>query len=694
MKRSHSLLLLVAGLVTVLALAESLQAQVMARQLIRRMPNRPAGDVPVAPANKDAGSMHIPRTKQVGFPQVWNDGGNFRWDIQHNLHLGSGTNNAYAQYNAPLNIQSINGQGWGGNGTGQGFVNKDGDEIEIGPLPMPNIGLTISRRLKVYKDAPLARWIDIFENTSGQEITVSYQVNIGTCWQIASIKTNSGKGNWTEEDWGFCTELMQQGQQNVPNLLHIVCDKKTKFRPQIQVGGNQALFRYAFRLPAKSVAAICYFESQIKTTDDGVKFMGDFKAAKYFKDLPGSARRLILNFGNLGGVAGVDLERSETADSILLQRGDPMFGKITNANYAIQTLFGDMTLDAKQVVGMATRPGGETVFALTDGQIISGKCPNTKIELTLASGGNLSVPLDQIQQWSYQIDKVRPADISLQGAAVVLRTGDQLILDSKALKLDFSTRHGKMQLQGKDIFELTMDNAANGVHRALFLNGSMLGGLLEGEKLTLPVKIGKEGKMELPRELIYKFSCGGEVDADPSSPTVALSNGDELYARLTDASLKISSEFGNTDIKAGSIKKMDFSTTHLDRVQVTLFDGTVLKGQLEAKELSFQLTSDTTMKISTAQLVSITQTTSLPTDEAVKKAEQWIARLGAESYLDREKATEELSKLGDSVVPTLRKHLKESDPEVRQRLQRVIEKLGGRPDEPASPPNPMMIMAG
>jgi HEAT repeat protein len=119
----------------------------------------------------------------------------------------------------------------------------------------------------------------------------------------------------------------------------------------------------------------------------------------------------------------------------------------------------------------------------------------------------------------------------------------------------------------------------------------------------------------------------------------------------------------------------------------------MLRGQLDIKDMNVQVTPGPALTISTAQMVSIEQSTSLPTDEAIKKAEQLIARLGAESYLDREKATEDLGKLGDSVMPVLKKHLQDKDPEVRQRILRVIEKLGGSGDASGNP-QPVMMVQG
>ncbi len=684
LKHHRRLIVVVGTLALTTALADIAFSQMfIGGRFMRRGPGQNSQPA-LAPPTRDAASIHLPRKNTVQMqPQVLTDGGNFRWDLYQSLNLGQGTDNAYS---GGANLQ-INNQGFGGNG--QGFAGKDGDEFEVGPYQVA--GINFSRRAKVYKDQGLARWIDIFENPNAQETTINLAVYHSTCWQISAVKTSSGKAAFGDDDFGFVTELQQGLPPNIPVLMHLVCDRKAKLRPQVQVQGNQIWVRYSFRIPAKSSAAICYFESQGKEADH-LKFMEDFKSAKYFKDLPASARRLILNFSNLGGIAGVDLERSDTADSILLQRGDPMFGTINNKSYTLQTLFGDLTLDAKQVIGMSTRPGGDAVFALLDGQIVSGKSAGTKLDLTLKNGGNLSIPLDQVQQWSYQIDKARPADITLSGPSVVLRTGDQLLFDAKSLKLDFSTRHGKLELLGSELVEINMDNASNGVHRATFINGSVLGGLLEGDKLAIPIKLApKDQKFELPRNLVYKFSFGNDPAPDPANPRLVLANEDELYARITEPSLKVASEFGTTDIKPGSIKQMEFSPTHLDRVQVTLFDGTVLKGQLDAKDLNFQLTPATSLKISTAQIVSIEQSQAMASDEAVKKAEQAMSRLGSESYQDREKATEDLIKLGDQILPLLKKHLSDHDPEVRQRILRVMEKAGGKGDVPEDL-QPMMMM--
>ena len=265
-----------------------------------------------------------------------------------------------------------------------------------------------------------------------------------------------------------------------------------------------------------------------------------------------------------------------------------------------------------------------------DGQIVSGKSPGAELNLTLSDGGpsatssgpsgDLAIPLDQVRSGPTRSTNPALRDVAPAGPLVVLRTGDQLLLDAASLKLDFTTRHGKLQtVLGSDL-PSHMDNASNGVHRAIFANGSTLGGLLEGDSWPSPSSLRARAQDELPRNLIFRFVFGDPPDPDPSNPRFVLVNGDDLYARFTAASLKIDTEFGPaTDIKPGDIQRADSAPSSLTRVQVTLLDGTVLRGQFDDKELGLQLTPSTSLRISTAQIVSVEQTHALPGGDAFKR---------------------------------------------------------------------------
>jgi hypothetical protein len=82
------------------------------------------------------------------------------------------------------------------------------------------------------------------------------------------------------------------------------------------------------------------------------------------------------------------------------------------------------------------------------------------------------------------------------------------------------------------------------------------------------------------------------------------------------------------------------------------------------------------VKVTPAQIASITNSSAQPPPELLKKAEQLIAQLGAESFEDREAAAKALVAMGKGIVGLLKKHSKSSDPEIRQRIQDILEKLG------------------
>ena len=64
-------------------------------------------------------------------------------------------------------------------------------------------------------------------------------------------------------------------------------------------------------------------------------------------------------------------------------------------------------------------------------------------------------------------------------------------------------------------------------------------------------------------------------------------------------------------------------------------------------------------------------------DKLEKRIQQLIQKLGDESFVVREKATEELRKIGKPAIPYLKKALKSKDPEVQWRARLLLEQIQG-----------------
>ena len=77
-----------------------------------------------------------------------------------------------------------------------------------------------------------------------------------------------------------------------------------------------------------------------------------------------------------------------------------------------------------------------------------------------------------------------------------------------------------------------------------------------------------------------------------------------------------------------------------------------------------------------------------------KKARLLIAQLGAESYKDREAATKALEAIGRRIVPLLRRYRDNGDPEIRVRVEHLLDKLTEKPAPPKPKPKSPRLNRG
>ena len=72
-----------------------------------------------------------------------------------------------------------------------------------------------------------------------------------------------------------------------------------------------------------------------------------------------------------------------------------------------------------------------------------------------------------------------------------------------------------------------------------------------------------------------------------------------------------------------------------------------------------------------------------PQDDTARRIDELVKQLGAEEFAVREKATEELRKIGKPAEEALRKALAGDDPEVRERARAVLDSMAEKPKAPA-----------
>ena len=391
-------------------------------------------------------------------------------------------------------------------------------------------------------------------------------------------------------------------------------------------------------------------------------------------------------YGAAGGIPPVT--RLERADRIELGNGNVMLGTIENKSYTVTTSYGKFEVPARNVVGIVPGSGTppRTSLVQTDGQVIVGTLADQIVQLTLAAGSTLDIPSASFRQLAYRISKDRPAAFAASQPTVLLHSGDRLIWTECRSELQLAGVWGAANVPLRHLQRIDPVSGDGRGYRVRFQGGTVLSGSLGPKKLTLKLKVVPE--LEIALKDIHQISLPTKTP-EPSGPraTILLHDGSRLLGRLEHETLDLRTTFGQAKVYVGNLKTLVRDPNRAALVTITTWDGMLLHGQLAEAKLACRITpGGPRVSLNTVQVTSVARSAPLLRPEARKQAEKLIARLAAESYTDREAATKELVKMGKGIVPLLRKHVNSPDPEVRQRIESILEQIDPKKGEPVPPP--------
>jgi hypothetical protein len=623
--------------------------------------------------------------RTVSGTQNINDKLGNRWDIYLNYGtVQQGTNYTFSN----ANYLYLDGSRFR-TSSSQGKLNKKGDEAQSGPFN--HKGLQVYRRIKVFKKTGVARWLDIYKNPSSKAVTVSAMTRTQMNYGIASTKSNTGKGSFTKKDFA-CRVTTQRN--NGMTVLWVPFGPGMKKRPSVTPNGNQLQCTYSIKVPPKSSVILASFIAQNKNTSTLDKMMKNFPTNSFFSDLDPQIREMIVNWEFVSEGFRIDLPRQGRSDLVRLKNNNPMFGQIKNETFPLTTMFGQAILPAKKVVGLITKPGGagEVRVVLADGQVLSGTMDNQSLILSIASVGEQIIPITDIRHWSYRLTKEKPASLPSRQAYLMLRSGDRLQFEPSSLTLRLQTRAGGVQLLSKTLKQVQFDLPKGGIHRVLFTNGSTLGGIVEPDVLEMTTT--EFGPQKIDRNLVRSIDyINKPVKVDPNWTRVVMVGGNVMSGHLVVKSFRLKTPYREepVNIDPVNIASMLPVANKQGLVQITLWNGTILTGRPIPDVLSFQMDPGPVVRLPISQLVSLHQPNALPPDQVQTKVHKLIAQLGSETYNDREDAQKQLQRMGPTIVPLLKKHAKDKDPEVRQRIEQLLGILGEEQSSTVAPmPGPQI----
>jgi hypothetical protein len=592
----------------------------------------------------------------------WNidDGAGYRWDIYSTYgYVNSGTSSAYSTsmylYVNNNNFYSNTRQ-----------LSKDGRELQIGPWRYGNV--QVYRRIYIDPKLGYARYIDIFQNVSGQDQNVSIRYNLNAGSTIQGIYTTSGKDELADKDWG-CVSQSSGGSR--PETVHIWSSRGSKLSPTFSWSTNNNTMNYnmTLNIPAGKTHALCFFEAQRKPYDKAQKFLRrEFSLSREMAKIPQALRKIIVNMGGpVITIGSLELPRNEKQDLCVTLGDNEFLGTILNESYDIETFYGKLTLSADQVVGLSVPDVNDdhVLVGLADGQVVGGKLLNGPLRLKLTTGSEMSLPTSKIKTFAYRISKQKPSEISAQKSAVVLRSGQQLFFRESDADVGYLTEYGQIRLSSGNLRGIRFDTADGGLHRVFFRNGSVLSGLVVDETLKLQLALGKT--LDIRRHLAERFAFAGSDVNSADMAMLQMRNEDILFGKIVPKKLIFRTSFGEAPVEPNEVASIEFLARPIGKVKVKLKSGSSIEGYFpkDQKTLAFQLQPGPRLDVYLGHIVSIT----IPEDYG--KEPQKPRENADNDDQDQEKDAEDDEGAHSSLLEEERERIQREIAAINQKMVRV-----------------------
>jgi hypothetical protein len=644
--------------VVMLAALVAQSASVDAQIINRRMPRR---------AGAGAGT--------VALPYQTSDGHGDTWMVYQPAMIQMQGNFPVYQQAAAITI--------GGNQPN--MTNQPRLDEKTGELIMENLqlgGFILTRRMLFNADDGYVRVVDVVKNPQGQDQQLSLQlmsyINFGvqSSQMIADPKKPGQNIAWVATTAGG----------NTKSALDVFAGPNSKSPPTIdaqQQGGNSVTAAFTVTVPANKEIAIAHFHMVVNSQDQGMQWVSNMKVSKLFADLPREIRAEIVNFRAGSGLLGdLDVLRGDVLDVVELRSGDKFNGNLTETSYKLDTFYGqlDIPVDRVNCIINAGQFRPRQLIVTADGQIFGGHLEKPSVELELTSGQKTQIPLAQISRIGY---RHRPDekddsidDQQLQGAYLLMTSGDRVAVTVPSTPVTVVTRYGTMQLAPGVISSIIFNSDDSGVHTIELTDGSKFNGLVTATDFDVKLNTGgKDQDVKFPvsalNRIVFSVRPDGKEDA---GPTLQLKKDDLLIGTLQ-GDLKLDTAFDTIALHAPELRAITHSKDSPTDLSVTTWDGTIFSGQLQEQSVQCHLKSGIDVDVPIGLVESYTNPVAVAPPMILDRIKTLVGDLNADDWKQRDAAEHSLVKLGPGVAGTLKEMRDQQPPEAQQRMDSVIKQL-------------------
>jgi hypothetical protein len=616
----------------------------------------------------------------VQLPYIFHDDRGSNWDVLYDGSIGDGGNDLYDGGGRLF----INNSAQYQSQTQQVMLDTARNELTFPPQSLG--GVSVSRRVAVLPSLATVRFTEVLENPTAAAIKVQLRCyfNMGGSVQVALPLIDERRPR--QQPMGYAI-----GDQNNAVAM-IAAGRGCKLQPRFnyrQNDDNVDIF-YDVEVPPHQTVAIVHCQLRRQNAAEAADAWANLKEKQLLADIPRDLRKRIVNFPTGDAFIG-DLEilRGDTLDIVELRGGDTYRGSLKIDRFNLQTLYGPLTLSPDRVVAMLNvglfRPS--QLLVTSEGEVLGGRLDVDSIKLQLTSGQVTSIPISQITRLGFRKRAGEGEEWNFENKAMAyLSGGERLRVKAPATSFNLATPSGPISLSPAVVASIVFQGDENNVPEVHLIDGSRLSALLgtSSFEMTLVGLGAGEQRARLPAAALLRFSFAPEQETNPLTPTLTLSNHDQLIGTIG-GTLSLETPFDTLHVEGNQVKALTHTRAGEHDVQITLWDDSTLSGRLVESHLTCQLKCGVAVRVPIALLENYDQPLPLPSPLMVERIKQVARDLDSDDWRVRDRAQSQILAVGPPAMSVLKQIQPTAPAETSQRIDLIISRLSSELEKRSGP---------
>jgi hypothetical protein len=634
---------------------------------------RPPQGLRQAPLGMDAQAINLPYTV--------NDDAGDQWMVyQNGWFQQQGGQPGYSQ-SAMLSVNSAQPQ------MRTNMARLEGDTGELVIERMSAGALVITRRILLNVDRGFIRYLDVIENPTDRDQTATVQI-------ASQIMLQMTLNTPLTDPADKAKQLGWIGQSDIGRAaFELSAGRGAMVIPRIQwqEPSRRILIDAQLSIPARKQVALLHVHGIAESAEAAREVVTSLTQRQLLSTVPRDLQPLVVNFTRRQALAGdQEILRGEMFDVIELHGGDQIQGTLKAQTYLVHSFAGPVELPAERVIGMVNTGGirPRTLVVTVDGQVIGGELGTPGIAIVLATGQSTEVPIASIARVGFRRRSDEPEVWALTEPHVVLRSGDRIAIEPLVDPVDLMTRYGLLRLEASSLAAIVLQSEEHGVHEVDLSDGTRLLGLLAADRLPIRPKLGLEAPPAgVAISGLERVQFAPEMpEPDAAAPSLETLSGDRLIGALS-GEMELVTAFDTLAIKAPELRGLRLVEGLSSQVELVLYDGSTLRGELRDGGLSCVLRSGLTINLPASMVREYRQPEPAAPQAVAEQIRAVVSQLNADDWQIREAAEQKLVAMGEVVAPVLRQLRESQPPEARQRIDQVLAQFQHR-ETPKPLPGP------